>query len=152
MKTKERPSYHLEWTGYATDEAIADYQEQYNDSMDEADKLTLDQARDMMSEDSDYWQNEWQFFVEALTEMMDGREYWRDDASNMGWMSREGVKVFKATNGQQLIEAISPNTDCHYTINTHYSGFKIRISHHDAPMGEYHTIRPINQKTYEINI
>lgn len=141
----------LEWENYATDEMIKDYQESYNDSQDDADKITIEQAREMIYEDAYYWSDEWDHFTEWLGELMGEQEYWRDDATHMGWQARTGYKVFKAETGNEFIRAISPDTECSYTITPHYKGFKIRISHHDAPMGEYHTIRPITEKNYNDN-
>lgn len=139
----------LRWTGYADDQMIADYQEQYNDSQDEAGLITLKEAGEMLSEDQDYWDREWEYFCEWLGELMGDQVYWRDDASRMGWLNRTGYKVFKAETGQEFIRAISPDTDCSYTITPYYKGFKARISHHDAPTGEYHTIKPITEAEYE---
>jgi hypothetical protein len=87
----------------------------------------------------------WDMFVDDVTEAMGGRMLWRDDAKNMGWRNRTGYKKFKAADGLELIRAISPDTDCYYTFYKYYNGFKVRLSHHDAPMGEYHTIKPIKK-------
>lgn len=148
MKTSTKKPV-LRWTGYADDEMAADYMENYNSNLEEGDNITLTEAEEMLSQDSDYWQMEWEYFCDWLTELMKGCEYWRDDATRMGWQSRTGYKVFNAENGTEFLRAISPDTDCSYTITPHYNGFKVRISHHDAPMGEYHTIRPISADKYE---
>lgn len=94
---------------------------------------------------------DWEMFCDGLTESMNKNSYWRDDATNMGWLNRTGYKVFQAENGLDFIRAISPNTDCHYTFYRHYkNGFKVRLAHHDAPMGEHHTIKPIKYEQYEL--
>lgn len=92
----------------------------------------------------------WESFIEDVSMEMKGKMYWRDDATNMGWLNRTGYKVFEAENGLDFIRAISPDTDCHYTFYRHYKhGFRVRLSHHDAPMGEHHIIKPITEKQYE---
>lgn len=146
MKTTTKKPV-LRWTGYADDQAIRDYMDSRNEYQE--DKLTFEQAQEAIYEDTDYWDREWDFFCEELTDLMNGREYWRDDASRIGWLSRTGYKVFKAENAMELIRAISPDTDCSYTITPYYKGFKVRLSHHDAPTGEYHVIRSISEEAYE---
>lgn len=148
MKTLSRKPV-LEWTEYASDEMVRDYMEQYNDSQDDEDKINEQEAQKMLANDYYYWSNEWIGFKECLSELMAGREYWRDDATKMGWRSLSGYKVFQAEDGGAFIDAITPNTsEFTLSITPHYSGFKIRIGHHDAPMGEYHYVRPITEKVY----
>ena len=142
----------LQWTGYADDEEVKDYMESRNDGADKDDIITMEQAQAMINEDSDYWTIQWESVVEYMTELMSGRIYWRDDAEGMGWQSRSGYKVFKAETGAEFIDAITPNTsDFSLTVYKYYSGFKIRIGHHDAPMGERHVIRAITEKQYQDN-
>lgn len=148
----------MEWTGYADDAEVKEYMDSRNDDIEvkpcktcghsEEKLMTLEEAQDAINEDAGYWEMQWDDFTEYLTELMNGREYWKDDSKNMGWMHRAGYKVFEAKNGQKLLSAISPNTDCHYTIWKYRNGLKIRIGHHDAPMGENHIIRPITEKQY----
>jgi hypothetical protein len=149
MTTKNRKPI-LEWTGYADDEELKNYRESYNECRgDKEDEITIEQAQTMINEDSDYWTMQWESVVEYMTELMSGRTYWRDDATHMGWQNRSGYKVFKAENGQQFIDAITPNTsDFSLTVYKYYSGFKIRIGHHDAPMGEHHIIKAITEDQY----
>lgn len=148
MKTKNI----LEWTGYADDDEVEQYMNDHNEREEEdggVDTWTLEEAQHHISMDSDYWSMQWDFFCEALTEMMKENTYWKDNATNMGWQSRQGFKVFKADNGMDFLRAISPDTDCSYTIQKTKTGFKIRIGHHDAPMGEHHVIKHITEAQYE---
>lgn len=149
MATKNK--IQLVWDGYASDSMITDYMDNFNDSCEDTGNspITIAQAREQIYNDTEYWNMEYEAFTEALTDLMNGREYWRDDASKMGWLQRNGYKVFKADNGSDFIRAISPNTECNYTIIPYFKGFKIRIGHHDAPMGEYHVIKPITEEEYE---
>ena len=137
------------WTGYADNAEVQDYLDCCNENAEEGDKITLEQASEMIAQDSDYWTMQWESFCEFLTEEMNGRQFFRDDATGMGWQSRTGYKVFKAENGQKMVDAITPNTqEFSLTVWKHYNGFKIRIGHHDAPMGEIHMVRPITEGAY----
>jgi len=149
MKTKNK--IRLEWTGCADDVEIKDYAESNEIINEETKELDIEKAERMIGEDSDYWTIQWESFTEYLTELMKGQEYWRSDATNMGWRHLTGYREFKATTGEEFIRAISPNdSDCSYQITPHYKGFKIRIAHHDAPMGEHHLVTPMTAKNYEL--
>tara|TARA_Y100000310_G_scaffold320098_1_gene376158 strand:- start:1407 stop:1868 length:462 start_codon:yes stop_codon:yes gene_type:complete len=138
----------LEWTGYTTDEEVKAEMEAYNaDEVGLKNPITFEEMETQMA-NGDYYYYAWEDFTEYLTELMNKKTYWRDDAKNMGWQNRSGYKVFEADNGSDFIKAISPDTDCVYQIYKHYNGFKIRISHHDAPMGEHHVVKPITEKAY----
>ncbi|MEK7111917.1 MAG: hypothetical protein AAB875_01180 [Patescibacteria group bacterium] len=149
----------LDWVEYADDENIKAYMENANEGRSndkcktcghiEEPLMTFDEARDAINADSDYWATQWEFFTEDLSEQMRKNTYWMDNAKNMGWRALQGNKVFEAKTGQELLRAISPKTDCHYTIWKHRKGLKIRIGHHDAPMGETHLIKPLSAKQYE---
>lgn len=143
--------YLLEWTGYAESADIANYMENYNEQIgsNAEDWIDFKTAEEMMARDDDYWYQQWDYFTEAVTDLMDNKEHWIDNASRIGWRSLSGHKVFKADNGEDFIRRISPDTDCMYRISKYYSGFKIRISHHDAPMGELHIVKPISEKLYQ---
>jgi hypothetical protein len=147
--TKEKT---LTWTGYASEEEIKDYMENSNEGVDGELELmmSLEQARESINDDYDYWKWQWEDFTDYLTELMGEQKYWRDDATNMGWQNRTGFKVFEAKNGQEFINVISPDTDCHYEITPHGKGFKIRLSHHDAPMGEHHLVTPMTEENYNL--
>ncbi len=145
--TKEKT---LTWTGYATDEDIVAYQEWRNEDATESEVMSLERAKEAIYEDDFYWKLEWESFVERLSELMHDQKYWRDDATNMGWMHRTGFKVFEAKDGTEFLSAISPDTDCHYEITQHGKGFKIRLSHHDAPTGEHHLVTPMTEENYNL--
>lgn len=148
-KTKEKAP-DLEWTGYASEDEVRDYMEMYNaDEVGEGENaIDMEQAEVLLAND-DEWYYRWKDFTQALTDMLEGGHYWRDDATNMGWQSRSGHKVFGAETGEGFLRAISPDTDCMYRIWKHGKGFRVRISHHDAPMGEHHVIMPATAKEVE---
>lgn len=133
------------WTGYADDDEVRDYMESHNEDAEDGDKWDMEDARETLNGDSEYWNSQWEYFTEYLTELMKGRTVWRDDAKEMGWTKASGYREFEADNGADLLRAISPNTDCSYRIYKHRNGFKVILSHHDAPMGEIHIIKPIKK-------
>lgn len=102
---------------------------------------------------SDYWQD----FKDGLTEIMQKKRgrtgYYRADGEKMGWESRSGHKYFKADDAAELLEAILPRTQ-EVTIRVNHCGVKglyIKVSHHDAPMGENYYVRPVSESEYEKN-
>ena len=151
VKTKKQTSKPaLEWTGYASDDEVREFMEAHNaDEVGEGENAIDFAEAETLLANEDEWHYRWQDFLEAVTELMQGREYWRDDASDMGWMKRTGYKVFKATTREEFIRAISPNTDCTYAFHKAGKGLKVRIGHHDAPMGEHHVIKSITAEQYE---
>ena len=77
--------------------------------------------------------------------------YWYAEVANFGWRSQNGSKVFKASNGTELLSEVLPNTDCtfyiHRSKDKRSNVIKIQNFHHDSPVGnEWYTIRPA---TYE---
>lgn len=94
----------------------------------------------------------WDAFCDDISKyVMRGKEFFRDDAKDMGWMRRSGYRVFRADNAMEFLRAISPDTHCAYRFHPgkHGRGVIARISHHDAPMGENHYIRAISERTYK---
>lgn len=145
----KKQKYVLEWTGYASDDEVKEYMELHNaDEVGEGDNAwSFEDAQYHMSLD-DYWYYRWEDFTEYLTELMNKNNYWVDRAKNMGWRNLQGSKVFESENGKDFLRNISPNCDCTYYIRKYYKGFKIRISHHDSPMGETHIVMPLSEKAY----
>ena len=143
---KEKPL--LEWNTYADKADIEDYLENYNEQLPENEHIGFDKAQELLDSDADYWQVRWDDFADRLTEEMKKQIYWRDDASNLGWLHRSGYKVFKAEDGKQLLEQISPKAECSYEVYKHRDGFEIKISHHDAPTGETHLVKPLTDREF----
>lgn len=93
--------------------------------------------------------NAWEDFVQKVDTVLENKgHFFKDTARDIGWMRRSGYMYFKATNALEFLRAFSPDTDCHYVFTKHGNGFSVKLSHHDAPMGETHIIMPIAQSTY----
>ncbi len=98
---------------------------------------------------------EWETLLEELTAWM--KEVtpkdacygsWQGYMRNFGWLHQNGEKQFRAEDGQHLLWAIFPNTDCHFNIYrcedaTGRAGLAINNRHHDTgPGGEWYYIFP----------
>ena len=89
---------------------------------------------------------EWEYLVESLTEIMSKLNPqslpWTVGVVNMGWRNWCGDKFITAENGQELLDAILPNTDCAFKIFIDEMSKTISINnfHHDSPSGNewYH--------------
>jgi hypothetical protein len=116
----------------------------------ELEELDEDEAWRIAAEDSFIFDDEWEYVMEYLTEIMteinpDGG--WFTTGENMGWQHRSGYKSFKADDGEKFMEEILPKTDCTFHIyrrkdNDGVEYLYIRNAHHDAPTGEFYTVYP----------
>ena len=89
--------------------------------------------------------------MEETKAMAKNNEFWLVEGTNMGWQNRSGYKYVKTDNAKELLQAILPDTNCTIYVYEHYKGFKIKISHHDSPMGEWYIVKPIKEAEYYKN-
>jgi hypothetical protein len=109
---------------------------------------------DEVSQDSDFFRQEYEFFCDDLTELLkslcpDG--YFKVEVHNFGWQSQDGYKYMEARTGRDLLNGILPDTDCTFSIFKVKHGKQIAIqnSHHDSPYGnEWYVIKPCASSTY----
>lgn len=136
---------YLRWdTSEITKDAAEQEVERALDIDDEV--IDLDEAYNRVYNDPDVFQWAWDDLTECLTEWLKEKNdtpYWKCDVNNFGWRHLDGYKYFKARDGEELLRAILPDTDCTFTIyNDGKHGIKIENAHHDAPMGgEWYYIR-----------
>ena len=103
-------------------------------------------------ENSDLFNNAWDYFKEELTELM--KEYDKEKTNKyfitgekMGWRNRSGEKYLKAENGEELLKGILPNTNEFSLWVYKKKGYiTIKCSHHDSPTGEFYFINPITEE------
>lgn len=105
--------------------------------------------REQVYQDGDLFANEWDYFKDYLTELMNGKEFWSIKGLNMGWRRLTGHKYLHAKTGAELLNGILPDTDCTLYVYKYKTGLAIKCSHHDAPMGEWYLITPIKEETYK---
>ena len=126
------------------------------DIIDQQAKFLIEQAKeegnildeksawDDAAQDSDIFNFEWDCMTGSLANTME--EMFKDEirfcceVSNFGWRHLNGYKFFTANNGQELLSAILPKTDCTFKIYRAGDTLKINNSHHDAPTGETYTV------------
>jgi hypothetical protein len=106
-------------------------------------KKVFEEAR--IQDAVDLSEMDWEDFVDSLDGLM--AEFhatnWRAEGSKMGWQGRSGHKEFKAANAKEMLNAILPKTDIHLELYKDEGGMLLKVSHHDAPMGELYSIKPM---------
>lgn len=125
--------------------------EEYNISF----TATEDDVRQQVySEDLTYL---WDDLSDALTEEMViikmGQDnlvynpYWIVAVEGFGWRNLSGIKIVRAITGEALLGSILPNTNNMFKIfKPSKKRLKIQNFHHDSPMGEWYSIRPMTDK------
>lgn len=64
------------------------------------------------------------------------------EGRNMGWRNLNGWKEFTLERGEDIFYKIIPDCDLTYKIEkVKEKEYKVRISHHDSPMGEFYKIK-----------
>jgi hypothetical protein len=95
--------------------------------------------------------NEWDYLLEALTDLMqriNPAGDWSAEVKQFGWREQSGTKSFHADDGKQFLREILPDTECSFKIFVEGEGDKQVISinnpHHDVPIWgkEWYYIRP----------
>lgn len=140
----DEPGPYLVW------DTCAIAQDQVASLVDEArangEELSEAKAFEQACGDQTLFDFEWEQLCENLTGLMnrinpDGCR-WDARVNNFGWQRRDGTKsFFKAENGQELLRAILPKTDCTFHIFDEGDQIRIRNWHHDNPTGnEYYVI------------
>ena len=117
--------------------------------IDIANKRINDNLFNKVSECHFTFEEEYSSLTEYLTEVMESlpnyNGTWCATVINFGWRSLNGQKIFKAEDGQGLLQEILPKTDCTYTIfkTEDGKGLAIQNFHHDSPTGnEWYYIFP----------
>lgn len=114
----------------------------------EEDGHTEEYAREIVSNNPELNEFEWECFVDSLTELMrevrDNRShYWHATVENFGWNNQYGEKVFEAILGEDLLGAVLPACDCTYHVYKVDGYILIQNFHHDSPTGnEWYLLEP----------
>lgn len=114
-------------------------------------ELDSDDAFNRALADRVLFQNEYDFLLDALTDLM-GRmnpdSNWKAEVEGFGWQKLDGKQEFHADNGDDLLKAILPETDCNFKIFVRGEGdekhLAINNTHHDSPVWgvEWYYVRP----------
>ena len=113
---------------------------------DEGEHLDENAAFSMACEDTFYYQCEWEYLIEYLTELIAERNpggEWCCDMRSFGWRGVDGYKYFAASDGAELLAAVLPKCECTFKVFDYGKGFAIQNWHHDSPVGkEWYYIVP----------
>ena len=104
-------------------------------------------------EDSAY--DAWHHLTEVLSEMMTAvhpekhsGKMWTAEGRGLGWQRNTGHKEFMADDGEALLSAVLPKTDCTFAVFNEKDRIKIVNSHHDANR-EVYVIYPMPETAEE---
>ena len=102
--------------------------------------------------DHDFWASLWEDFTECLTSILERKNpdgYWKAQVRNFGWRNLDGVKFFKAWDGDSFLHEILPKTNCRYRIFNYGKGLAIQNFHHDSPVGnEWYYVVPTTARMF----
>lgn len=92
----------------------------------------------------------WEDFLAGLDEMMSRLDnpdgLWVGKGRNLGWRGTGGEAEFSATNGQELLAAVLPDTENTFTVSEYPDHLEINNFHHDTRFtgtgGEWYEIYP----------
>lgn len=116
--------------------------------LNSAEKVAWDDANG----NADIFAFAWEDAHEGISEWMKASlpnthapDFWFAQGRNMGWRQRSGFALIKAKDGKEFLRGILPDTDVTfeaYTSENNPNALNMKVSHHDAPMGESYTVTP----------
>lgn len=111
--------------------------------------LSDEKIVEILSGDDDLFSNRWDEFMWDIGELLNLNDnpLLEIEGYNMGWRHSNGKMTLRCCDISNLFHKILPNTDINRFEVTHENAqLKIRIWHHDSPMGkEYYIIRKIDE-------
>lgn len=110
----------------------------------EVESITDKEIEDHFYNDEYLWETHKEQFLydlnEEFMEYVDCDVY--VEGKNMGWRNLTGWKEFTLERGEDMFYKLIPDCDLTYKIEkVKEKEYKVRISHHDSPMGEYYNIK-----------
>ena len=122
---------------------------------DEDEPITEAKAMAIVNDNYELFGDEWNYFTENLTELLEIKAHegnaWKVTAQGIGWRKLDGYKYTLANTATELLRAILPKTDCTISVYNYKNGYRLQVSHHDAPTGETYLVAPCALSTYENN-
>jgi 2'-5' RNA ligase/ribosomal protein L24 len=93
-------------------------------------------------------------FDEALTKLNKGGTNWNIAGENMGWQQLSVTKEIDIKNAREFVSKVLPKTDMtiriwEHTFDDKTIGLYLKVSHHDAPMGESYYCYPLYGKSVD---
>lgn len=111
---------------------------------------------------SDFLQDEWEYFKEMLAERLaaiNKTDYVLVEADNVGWRHESGSRALNLYNTEKgylhsnleklnyLLSKITPNSDFSIKAYCNKTEMRFIISHHDS-MGDFFSIKSISERTF----
>ena len=120
----------------------------------ETENISKKEAEERAFGNSDIYEWAWDDFKENLNEAMKTMGdpgYWKAEGRNMGWQHRSGYAFLRAYVASELLRKILPKTEVNIEIywGPFHRSMEWEVSHHDAPTGEFYTVRPATKKELE---
>jgi len=125
--------------------------------MEEGDDRNGEEIRESVLRDSDFFEEQMEFFLETVTEKMKRMtqnnvygDYFHVRGEQMGWRNLSGETVVRADDARELFDQILPKTDVKiWVYDWGNRGMKMRVAQHDSPMGEWYYVSSMNKKEVE---
>lgn len=121
----------------------------------EGEPITEAEAITIVNDNYELFTNEWDYFTETLTELLEKKAHngnaWRVIGKELGWRKLNGYKYTLADTATELLRALLPETNCTISVYNYKNGYRLQVSHHDAPTGETYLVAPCALSTYENN-
>jgi hypothetical protein len=107
------------------------------------------------SEEDEFDDTMWELYAEAKKWMVKNAKKWdcfEALGHNMGWQHRSGTMFLQTDKWSTLIQKLLPNTsEISMTLYITWKVLWLKVSHHDAPTGEFYMVRPVTEKEYNKN-
>ena len=106
--------------------------------------------------DSDLYQMIWDDEASTLGETLAEKSpdgYWKVEGRNLGWRNQSGymyINLKSPDDGQDFLSRVLPKTNqLSYEARDSGSSISFKVSHHDAPTGEFYDAIPMTAEQWE---
>lgn len=80
--------------------------------------------------------------TDALNDINPGSTQYTSRGENVGWQNTHGTTTVTLTDGRDLLQKLTPDSDWYLTATIYDDRIVLDLSHHDSPTGETHTLTP----------
>ena len=126
------------------------YDEFYNEGVPKEKQIHGEELVAAILSNESYFESEWEYLTESLTELMNQINPknlpWKATVRNFGWRKLNGSSEIDASDGEEFLRLLLPDTECQYRIFDRKDHIAIQNWHHDNPTGdEWYRAEPITQ-------
>ena len=76
----------------------------------------------------------------ALNEINSESNTYQTTGENVGYRNANGTKQVELEDGKDFLQKLTPKSPCNMEFEIRDTKIIVRMTHHDSPMGETHTI------------